>query len=302
MKEDVVAVIFDLDDTLTDDTISTLLLKDSKGKIKPKKFWEEEVDRLVQGGWEPTNAWMHLLFKYMDQGLLPKYTNEVLQRFGKSLQPYPGLPSLFKDLRKIAARASCKIEFYIISGGIEDIVRGFVLRPEFKDVFKAVWGSRLAPDKPGGPVKYIKRGISFTEKTRYIYVLNKGIDLSEFEKNPALVNDFKRDEERRIPLSNMVYVGDGLSDIPCFSLIEPSARKARTEKHTKPTAPKARDEGYVFPVFQAKSARWAWQNLVFPSRIPRGPFDPLYGKSRSLGQNLRLAVTAICTEIKARRA
>ncbi len=302
MKEDVVAVIFDLDDTLTDDTTSALLLKGSRGKIKPKKFWEEEVDRLVQKGWEPTNAWIQLLLKYMDQGILPKYSNKQLQDFGKSLQPYPGLSSLFKDLRKIAETASCAVEFYIISGGIEDIVRGFVLRPEFKDVFKAVWGSRVAPEKPGGPVKYIQRGISFTEKTRYIYVLNKGIDLSEFEKNPALVNDFIRPEDRRIPLSNMVYVGDGLSDIPCFSLIEPSARKAHTEKHKKPSAPKGRDEGYVFPVFQAKSARWAWQNLIFPSRIPRGPFDPHYGERKSLGQYLRMAVTAICTDITARRA
>lgn len=298
MDKDVIAVIFDFDDTLTDDTTSALLVKGSKGKISPEKFWKEEVNRFVEQGWEPTNAWLHLLLQYMDQGLLPKYTKKDLQEFGKSLKPYLGLPSLFRDLRKIASNASCEIEFYIVSGGIEDIIEGF----KFREEFKAVWGSRLAPEKPGEPIKFIQRAISFTEKTRYIYAINKGIDLEEFAKNPARVNDFIPEGERRVPLANMVYIGDGLSDIPCFSLIEPSARKGGAERRTTMTGQKVRDEGYVLPVFQAKSARWAWENLVFPHRIPRGPFDPLYGPNRSLGQHLRLAVTAISTEITVRRA
>ena len=298
VNKPVVAVIFDFDDTLTNDTTSALLVKGSKGAIKPKKFWEEEVDRLVrEEGWEPTNAWLHLLLKYMEENRLPRYTKDELKEFGKSLTPYPSLPSLFRDLRKIASTASCDIEFYIISGGIEDIVEGFKYREEFT----AVWGSRLAPEKPAGPVKYIQRAISFTEKTRYIYAINKGIDLSEFSKNPARVNDFILEANRRVPLANMVYIGDGLSDIPCFSLIEPSARKERTEKHTSTATAGARDEGFVVPVFQPNSAKWAWEKLIFPGRIPRGPFDPLYGKNRALGQTLRNAVATICAGIKLRR-
>jgi phosphoglycolate phosphatase-like HAD superfamily hydrolase len=290
--KNVLAVIFDCDDTLTDDTTSALLAASDKD---PKEFWGEgkQVDRLVrEEGWEPTNAWLHVLLKYAAKDQLKYQTNAKLRAFGKTLRPYPGLQNLFKDLKKITVGSSCEIEFYIISGGIEDIVRGFASREEFKDVFRAVWGSRVAPETSGGPIRYIARAITFTEKTRYIYAINKLADISEFEKNPARVNDYVPERNRRIPFANMIYVGDGLSDIPCFSIIEPSARRgAEAAEGKEPVG------GMVFPVFRPNSAKWQWENLLFPQRIPRGPFDPLYGRKRALGANLRYAVRTVWSNV-----
>ena len=66
----------------------------------------------------------------------------------------------------------------------------------------------------------IKRCVTFTEKTRFLFEINKGISPSAAAAQPHLVNQLIREEDRPIPFANMIYVGDGLTDIPCFSLIE----------------------------------------------------------------------------------
>lgn len=278
------AVIFDFDDTLTDDSTSKLITKHG---LDAKKFWEKDAHRLVvTEGWEPTFAWVHLLLKYMEERKLPAYTCEQLRQFGGSLKPYPGLGGLLKDLRKIAGRESFDIEFYIISGGIQDIVEGFRLRPEFT----AVWGTQLAPATPGGPVKYLKRAITFTEKTRYLFEINKGIKPADAAKNPSLVNKDVPMDKRPVPFANMLYVGDGLSDIPCFSVIE-----------KRPEG----DRGKAFGVFQPgdeKSARRAWLELIFPHRATGGVHAPKYGSRQALGSLLRMAVSTRCADIKLRKA
>lgn len=71
-----------------------------------------------------------------------------------------------------------------------------------------------------GPLKYIKRCITFTEKTRYLFEINKRIDPNESKSNPYLMNISFPDAQRRIPFANMIYVGDGITDIPCFSMVQ----------------------------------------------------------------------------------
>lgn len=282
-KQNIIAVIFDFDDTLTDDSTSLLL---AKHDIDAARFWKEDVDRLVtEEGWEPSLAYLHLLVQFMEAGKLPKFTNRDLQEFGRTLEPYPGLQVCLRDLRKIARSEGFEVEFYIVSGGLQDVVQGFRLRSEFK----AVWGAQLAPEKPGGPVKYVKRAITFTEKTRYLFIINKGIDGIEADKRPYLVNKDVAEQDRRVPFKNMIYIGDGLSDIPCFSVIQKRAEG---------------DRGIAFGVFQPgdeKSARRAWFEIVFPQRTVGGVHPPMYGRNQALGSLLRTAVATRCADIKLRR-
>jgi len=280
-NSNVLAVIFDFDDTLTEDSTSALL---AKHKINTSDFWAKDVNRLVTNdGWEPTNAYLHLFLKYIDEEKLPAYTNKTLREFGETLKPYPGLPQLFKDLRKTAKAELFEIEFYIISGGFQEIIEGFRLRGEFK----AVWGCQLAGDKPNGPLRYVKRAITFTEKTRYIYVINKGLDPVKLAKNPYLVNEDVPEQTRRIPFSNMIYIGDGLSDIPCISVIT---------KHLNP--------GFAFGVFEPgneKSAKSGWTQLLAPNRVI-SLNAPKYGRKNELGSLLRAMVASRCLELKLRRS
>jgi hypothetical protein len=229
---------------------------------------------------------LHLFLKFMDQGTLPKLTIPDLTEFGKTLEPYEGLDTLFGDLESVAKAENTEtemfqVESYIISGGLQEVVEGF----RFRGSFKAVWGSQLAPANAAEQqLKYVKRALTFTEKTKYLFEINKGlVDRARIEKNPYLVNERVEVRDRRVPFANMIYVGDGLSDIPCFSLIERMSNG------------KGRSVG-VFKPHVAKSARRAWLELVVPRRV-NSAHAPVYTQDREMGSFLRLAVQNRCQSI-----
>jgi phosphoglycolate phosphatase-like HAD superfamily hydrolase len=271
--KNVIAMIFDFDDTLTPDSVSMLLRENS---ICPNDFWTE-VNFLVGQGWERTNAWIHLLLQK-----LPNLKSQHLRQFGKSLTPYPGLPELFADLKDIAAKALCEVEFYIVSECIEDIITGFEEGFHSFGRFTAVWGSRVGSETPDGPLKYVKRTITFTEKTRYLFLINKGISAEEAHKDPHLVNEVKKD--RRIPFENMFYIGDGLSDIPCFSLL-------------KQRAPNGRQTFGVFRAGEQESTDDFVKLGKLMSRTSGGAHNADYGNEQPLGLVLRTAIAKRCSAI-----
>jgi len=130
----------------------------------------------------------------------------------------------------------------------------------------------------------IKRCVTFTEKTRFLFEINKGISPSAAAAQPHLVNQLIREEDRPIPFANMIYVGDGLTDIPCFSLIEKGG-------------------GVAFGVFQAgkESAKQAFQRFLETKRV-RSMHHPEYGEDSELGSLLRAAVSTACSNIMIRGA
>lgn len=111
-------------------------------------------------------------------------------------------------------RTGISLECYIISSGIEDLIKGSVLTKHFDDIF----AGRFATDMHGA-ITGIKSSVTFTEKTKFLYAINKGISGIDLRKKPYLVNNAIKRVDRRIPFEHMVYLGDGPSDIPCFSAI-----------------------------------------------------------------------------------
>jgi hypothetical protein len=100
-----------------------------------------------------------------------------LRQFGGTLDVdfYPGLPDFFDDVRNDVAKnyKNIQVEFYIISGGLYEVVKGSALVQKY---FNAVYGCHLTGDTEDGVLKYVKRSITFTEKTRYIFEIHKGLD------------------------------------------------------------------------------------------------------------------------------
>lgn len=212
------ALVFDFDDTLVPDSTTSLL---KEYAINIRKFWGEDVKALVNSGFDPPHAYLKLILdKIGPSKPLGELTNKDLRKFGEKVnrQFFPGVPSLFRDLRSTVAKfPDIQIEFYVISGGLQEIIEGCQL---IRKNFSGVYGCHLAGDTEHGPLKYIKRCITFTEKTRFLFEINKGLKSNLTQKNPYLVNQDVPQNKRRIPFNNMIYVGDGLTDIPCFSLLK----------------------------------------------------------------------------------
>ncbi len=91
---------------------------------------------------------------------------------------------------------------------------------KLKDSVSEIWGSLLDFDSVSGVAKGPKSTVSFTEKTRFVFAINKGIPKQDLRAKPERVNDLVPRTARPVPFENMIYVGDGPTDIPCFSLIE----------------------------------------------------------------------------------
>ena len=105
------------------------------------------------------------------------------------------------------------VEGYVVSCGIESLMQGTTLSKSFTEIFGSSFYEK------DGIIAGVKSSISFTEKTKFIFGINKGIT-SEIRENPYNVNTFVENQKRVVPFENMIYLGDGPSDIPCFSMIK----------------------------------------------------------------------------------
>jgi len=205
-----IAIICDCDNTLMPD-LPSLLLKDNG--IEPQNFWDD-IDVMVKDGWDPPIAWMTKLIKLIQDGKIKQNTNEKLAEFSASVETYPGAATFINEINsKLETDPDVSVEGYVVSSGIESMMKGSKIGNSFTDIF----GGRLY--EQDDIIAGIKSSITFTEKTKFIFAINKGIT-SQIREKPYDVNDFIPFEERRIQFENMIYLGDGPSDIPCFSMIE----------------------------------------------------------------------------------
>lgn len=270
-----VGLIFDFDDTLALDSTTQLL---EEYGIEPEEFWFTEFQSRVRSGYDPTVAYLSLLLEKVGANRpLGELTIDDLETTGAELSDrlYPGLPDFFGDVDAIVNEYDdVTIDYYILSEGLEPIIQG----TEIADSCEAVYASRLDSD-PDGVVESIERPISFTDKTRYLYEINKGISPETARENPYRVNVQMAPEERRIPFENMIYVGDGITDIPCFSLVKDRG-------------------GRVFGVIDSDDGS-AKQRAIRDLGSPRRAGNlnrPDYSESGRLGSLLRLTIEGMCTD------
>ena len=211
---DVIALIFDFDDTLASDSTSGFL--ESMG-VDTASFSKDEVDPLLsQQDWDPVPAYLYQMIQLSQSGKHGLITQQRLKDWGARLELHDGVPTLFQRLRAAvrAEQPQVQLEFYLISSGIGDVVRSTPIAHEFTEI----WASEFIYGADGG-IAFPRRIVSFTDKTRYLFHIQKGIIGRDFRNKPFEVNRKVPEDRLRVPFDQMVVVGDGYTDIPCFSLI-----------------------------------------------------------------------------------
>ena len=217
MVQNAIAIICDCDGTLCPDTTKTLI---SELGLDQHEFWIKVGD-MVEQGWDPPLAYLNRLLSLSRSGEIESITIPKLKEVAEAVEFYPGALSFIDDLRRKLRDnpefrdAGVTIDWYIVSSGIEALLDATALGNLATDVF----GCALEHG-PNGEAIAVKRSVTFTEKTKFIYAINKGIVGNELRRNPYRVNDAIGFDERRVPFNHMVYLGDGPSDIPCFSMIK----------------------------------------------------------------------------------
>jgi hypothetical protein len=230
-----IAIVADCHDTLAPDTTAQLL---KHFGIDPNSFYRRDAGKLVEQGFDPPLAYMNEMLRLArDGGPLASLTEAKIRELGAALSFYPGVPDVFTKLEAEVQRDygefGIRLEEYVISGGIADLIAASRLG----GVLDGIWGCNFAYAE-NGRIAGIRNVVSFTEKTRFVFNIEKGLVGDHFRNQPYAVNNPMGPDERPVPMENMIYLGDGPSDIPCMSII-------------------GRAGGYVIGIL---SPRWTGQN------------------------------------------
>ena len=138
-------------------------------------------------------------------------TREKLVKMGRDIVLYPGVEDWFRRINAFGAELGVQVEHYVISSGLREIIEGSGISHEFKEIY----ASEFYYDESGIPV-WPKLDVNFTAKTQFVYRINKGVlDVA----NDRDLNASMPDDSKRVPFTNMIYVGDGLSDVPCMKMM-----------------------------------------------------------------------------------
>ena len=205
-----IAVVYDYDQTLSPTYMQDDVLFPKFG-INPAEFWKRCKNLVENEGYESELAYLKAILDYLE---MDGPSNAELEELGKGLTFFPGLPEMFTEIESVLTdehRAiGVTLEHYIVSSGMKALIDGSDLNPHLKQVF----GCEFAEDS-SGRIAFPRRVISHTAKTQYLFRINKGM----LDPNDD-VNDHVEDELRPIPFPNMIYPGDGPTDVPCFTVMK----------------------------------------------------------------------------------
>ncbi|HRN88048.1 HAD family hydrolase [Hyphomicrobium sp.] len=224
-----IALVYDFDGTLSPRPMQEYSFLPQLG-IEPKAFWDECTLLAREQGADPLITYMHLMYKKArEKGL--RIDRDDLVRQGADVALFPGVEAWFDEIAEYtrirAESAGVEIRHYLVSSGLTEIIEGTTIRKHFHNVFASeYWFDAYELPFP-------KRVITDTGKTQYLFRINKGIeDLGES------INAHMAEELRPIPFRNMIYFGDGETDVPSMALMRKSGG------HAIAVHPEERGKGY----------------------------------------------------------
>ena len=209
MQKPIIALLYDFDKTLCTQDMQNYAFIPSLG-MEPEAFWQEANGFGRAQQMDGILAYMYTMLRKSREKGLP-LTRQALVEKGRSIELFPGVKEWFGRINAFGESLGVEIEHYILSSGLSEIIEGSAISGEFKEIY----ASEFYYDEAGRPV-WPKLAVNFTAKTQFVYRINKGVlDVA----NDRDLNASMPDDSKRIPFTNMIYIGDGLSDVPCMKMM-----------------------------------------------------------------------------------
>ena len=209
-KYPIVALIYDFDGTLSPGNMQEFGFIQAIGK-KPQEFWQESDD--IALGQDASNilSYMKLMFDEARKAGI-KLRREDFKRFGASVELFEGVTEWFKLINDYGKKRGVRIEHYINSSGLAEMIEGTQIAKEFKRIFACSFLYNEA-----GEAEWPGVAVDYTAKTQFIFKINKGILSIRDNKK---VNESQDEGKKRIPFPHMIYFGDGETDVPCMKIVK----------------------------------------------------------------------------------
>ena len=207
MKETKMAIVYDFDKTLSTDDMQAFGFIQGLG-MEVNDFWNECGRFSKSNNVESILTYMYLMVKFSKEQNTP-ITKEYLESCGKNVKFFNGVTTWFDRINEYGKKHGITVEHYVISSGLEEIINGTEIAKNFKKIYagKFVYENGVAV--------WPAMSLNYTNKTQFLYRINKGcLDILD-----RTVNEEVAHEKRAIPFSNIVYIGDSETDIPCMRLI-----------------------------------------------------------------------------------
>lgn len=205
----IIAFLYDFDKTLCTTDMEDYAFIPSLG-YTPAEFW----GRANAFGWENRMdgllAYMYTMIQECAAQNI-KLDRAFLNHCGESIQLFPGVREWFALINAFGESLGVQVEHYVISSGLREIIEGSGIAQEFREIYACEFYYN-----ENGDACWPKLDVNFTNKTQFVYRINKGIlDVSRDKE----LNDSMPDDSKRVPFTNMIYMGDGLSDVPCMKMM-----------------------------------------------------------------------------------
>lgn len=207
MKRPVACLIYDFDKTLSPTNMQEYGFLPGLN-IAPDDFWAECTRFTKAHNMDSVLSYMYKMLEKA-RGVMP-ITRRSLSKLGESVDFFPGVETWFSRINRYGDSLGMDVEHYIISSGLLEIIEGSRIAHEFKAIFAASFcygedGCALWP----------ATAVNYTNKTQHLFRINKGIlDVT----NDVDLNKFMPEDRRPIPFRNMIYIGDGLTDVPSMKM------------------------------------------------------------------------------------
>ena len=253
----IVAIMYDFDRTLCTKDMQDYSFIPSLGMTE-SEFWSFANDFGRKEHMDSILAYMYAMVKISKDKNIPLLRQNLVD-MGKNVELFSGVEGWFDRISAFGAEQGVQVEHYVISSGMKEIIEGTSISKYFKSIFAC----EFLYDENGNGV-WPKTDVNYTNKTQFVYRINKGVlDVA----NDIDLNRSMPDDSKRVPFCNMIYIGDGLSDVPCMKMMKAYG-------------------GYSIAVYQSRDSKVV-------DLLKKGRVDYIYPADYSEGTGLDITVKNI---------
>lgn len=257
----IAAIMYDFDRTLCTRDMQEYSFIPSMG-MTGREFWSYANELGSAQHMDSVLAYMYAMVKLSGDKNMP-IRRDALVKMGKTVEFFKGVEDWFDRISAYGSQLGIQVEHYVISSGLREIIEGTRVSSKFKSIFAC----EFLYDENGAAV-WPKTDVNYTNKTQFVYRINKGVlDVA----NDIDLNRSMPEDDKRVPFCNMIYIGDGLSDVPCMKMMKAYG-------------------GFSIAVYQKRDGKV--EDLLRRDRV-----DYIYPADYSEGAGLDLTVKNILTKI-----
>jgi len=232
-----IALLYDFDKTLTTRDMQEYTFIPALG-LSAEEFWRQANDLALEQGMDRILAYMKLMLDESKRQRRPIRRSDFVA-LGTGLEFFPGVEAWFPLINAQAEALGLEAQHFIISSGLTEIIEGSPIG----GFFERIYACEYLYDENGVAV-WPKLAVNYTAKTQFLFRINKGV--LEVSEDEAL-NAYTAEADRPVPFRNMIYIGDGLTDVPTMKLVKESGGSSiavHTER-TRPVAHRLMNEGRI---------------------------------------------------------